>query len=79
MNGTKWYHLRRIRLTCEYCAGSIAGFGLGIVMMAWATSLNIIRAGWTWVVIPGFALISIGSYMALHVQLGRDDTLGKEK
>ncbi len=79
MNGTKWYHLRRVRLTREYCAGTIAGFGLGIVMMAWATGLNIIHPGWTWVVIPGFALISIGSYVALHVQRGRADTPGKER
>jgi hypothetical protein len=47
--------------------------------MAWATSLNIIRPGWTLVVIPGLALISIGSYMALYAQKDRADTLEKER
>ena len=63
MKTLKWYHLRCVRLTRDYVAGSIAGVGLGIVWMAWATDMHIIRPGFTWVVIPGMALISIGSCM----------------
>jgi hypothetical protein len=59
----KWYHIRRLKLTGEYCGGLLAGFGMGIVTMA-----SIIGSHFVTLVIPGFLLISIGGFMALHAQ-----------
>lgn len=55
----KRYSSRRLELTRDYCSGVTAGFGLGIVTMA-----CVVRSGWTWLIIPGFVLISIGSFIA---------------
>jgi hypothetical protein len=62
----KWYHFRRLRITREYCAGTIAGFGLGIVIVTWAADLLI--HGWTLIFILGLALISIGSSIQYHTR-----------
>ena len=67
----KWYHLRRLGLTGEYCAGILGGFGLGMVLMAYATRDYLIGSGWTLVVIPGFAMIALGSGIQRHIQQQR--------
>jgi hypothetical protein len=52
----KWYGIR-LQLTQQYCAGVVAGFGLGVVTMA----CTIGRPDWMVLLIPGFVLITIGS------------------
>ena len=42
----RWYDLRRLQLTREYCAGTIAGLGLGIMLMGYADSYRACP-GWT--------------------------------
>jgi hypothetical protein len=56
----KWYDIRRLELTGEYCAGIIGGFGLGILCMG-ALDSHLSRPGWSLKLIVGLALIPIGS------------------
>jgi hypothetical protein len=66
-NALKWYHIRHIQLTGEYCAGTIAGFGLGVVAMVYVTYDHLIGSGWTLAMIPGMAMITLGASIQLHI------------
>ncbi len=59
----KWYHFPRFHITREYLAGIIAGFGLGIIIMVWATDFEIKRL----IFILGLALMSTGSLIERHI------------
>jgi hypothetical protein len=62
----KWYDILRPQLTGEYCAGIIAGFGLGITCMG-SVGSHVSDPGWILTVIPGFALIAIGGSWQQHL------------
>jgi hypothetical protein len=64
----KWYTLRSVRMTSEYGGGLIAGFGLGVVVLAWVMSLHLIPPYWHTISIPGFAFMAMGSLIAHHAQ-----------
>jgi hypothetical protein len=75
----KWCHLNNLGLTRNYCAGIIAGFGLGVVVTVLVGDLNVVHPGWTWIIIPAFMLISIGSYMATKKKgVKRGDTNNRQ-
>jgi predicted signal transduction protein with EAL and GGDEF domain len=61
----RWYHIRRVKVTGEYLGGVLAGFGCGIALMAVLTTPF---TGWSFVLLFGGVLSSIGSYIALHAQ-----------
>ena len=72
-NGTKlkWYHMRRLRLTGEYVSGTIAGFGLGVMILAYVMSLNLIPPYWSMIMLFGMILIAIGASIERHIQRQR--------
>ena len=61
----KWYHVRCVRLTREYLAGLIAGFGFGVSLMAMVFTPFV---GWSLLFLAGLGLIPIGAGMALQAQ-----------
>jgi hypothetical protein len=63
----KWYHPYRLGLTGEYCAGILGGFGLGLVVMALLARDFLAGSGWGLVIIPGFAMIALGSGIQHHI------------
>jgi hypothetical protein len=75
----KWYHFRRIEWTREYLGGNLSGFGLGVIIMAYANHEQLIPDDWFWpVLILAGALSSLGQFIALHAQ-GRYISAPKEK
>ena len=67
----KWYHIRRLGLTREYCAGTIAGFGFGIMILAFAVDHNVIPTCWNMIMVIGAILLSVGLSMEKHIQRQR--------
>jgi F0F1-type ATP synthase assembly protein I len=61
----KWYHLRRVRLTREYLAGVIAGFGIGVSLMAVVFTPFV---GYYLLYLVGLGIVGIGSGLALQAQ-----------
>jgi hypothetical protein len=60
----KWYHIRRVVMTGEYCGGLIAGFGGGILIM-----VSVLRpSGWSLLEVIGLGLIPLGASIAMHAQ-----------
>lgn len=59
----KWYHIRHVRFTREYLAGILSGFGLGIVFMAFVTSISFVEHGYMPLGFFGFFLYLIGIYV----------------
>ncbi len=64
----KWYHPRRLGLTAEYVGGIIAGFGFGIMIVAYVMIQNLIPPYWHLIMIFGLAFIPIGATIAHHAQ-----------
>lgn len=67
----RWYDVRRVRLTREYCAGIIAGLGLGIMVMGYVDSFSACP-GWTLKFILGMALIPVGSSWQYRLTCRKD-------
>jgi F0F1-type ATP synthase assembly protein I len=61
----RWYHLRRIKLTGDYVGGVLAGFGLGIWIMAVAFKSF---AGWSLIMLLGMLLLPIGQSIVMRTQ-----------
>jgi hypothetical protein len=60
----KWYTIRRIRLTGEYTGGVMAGFGLGIALIASFRPFP----GSSLVMVFGFLLSPIGVAIVMRAQ-----------
>jgi F0F1-type ATP synthase assembly protein I len=61
----RWYHLRRIQLTGEYVGGVLAGFGLGIWIMA---AVFKSFADWPLIMLLGLLLVPIGQSIVMRAQ-----------
>ncbi len=67
----KWYHLRRLKLTGEYFGGIIAGFGMGIAVLACLMNDFAMPPYWHLYIVAGLAFMAIGSGIARHAQRRR--------
>ena len=64
----RWYHIRRILMTGEYIGGIIAGFGLGVMLTAYALIYEIIPHYPGTITCFGTIVAAVGSTIALHAQ-----------
>jgi hypothetical protein len=67
----KWYHLRCHGVTGEYYGGIIAGFGMGIAVLACLMSEYAMPPYWHICIVAGLAFMAIGSGIARHAQRQR--------
>jgi predicted lipid-binding transport protein (Tim44 family) len=60
----KWYNIRRVRLTGEYCGGLTTGIGAGIMIVPMVTGDHFNNL----VFLSGITLALIGDFVAMHAQ-----------
>jgi hypothetical protein len=67
----KWYNPHRLGMTKEYCGRIIAGFGLGVMLLAYAMNLRLIPPYWNMMMIFGLIFMAVGVSIARHAQRQR--------